>query len=151
VTAARPAEIEARREMMRACALATRAELAVAMETLGPRADAQELRSSENGLVMVRGRMGGDGRPFNLGEASVTRAAVRLADGRVGVAYQLGRDRTKARIAAIIDALWQGGERMAVEQAIAPVRARIAADGTRRARETAATRVEFFTMARGED
>src|SRR5205814_1750278 len=76
--------------------------------------------------VMLRGRMGGDGRAFNLGEATVTRAAVVLADGRTGFAYQLGRDRIKARAAAIIDALWQGEERAAVENALAPVRARLA-------------------------
>ena len=30
---------------------------------------------------MVRGRVGGTGAPFNLGEMSVTRCSVRLADG----------------------------------------------------------------------
>ena len=28
----------------------------------------ENLREPENGLVMVRGRIGGDGAPFNLGE-----------------------------------------------------------------------------------
>ena len=37
------------------------------------------LREPENGLVMVRGRIGGDGAPFNLGEATVSRAVIRLA------------------------------------------------------------------------
>ena len=74
-----------------------------------------------------------------------------LADGRTGFAWQLGRDREKARAAAIIDALWQGEERAAIERALAPVRARIAAAAAREARRTAATRVNFFTMVRGED
>ena len=39
----------------------------------------ENLREPENGLVMVRGRIGGDGAAFNLGEATVSRAAVRLA------------------------------------------------------------------------
>ncbi len=75
---------------------------------------------AEIGLVMATGRIGGDGRPFNLGEVSVTRAAVRLADGRTGFAYHLGRDRRRARQAAILDALWQG-DRAGVEAALAPV------------------------------
>src|SRR3984957_17644875 len=69
----------------------------------------EELREPENGLVMVRGRIGGDGAPFNLGEATVSRAAVRLATGEVGFGYTLGRDREKARMIALCDAMVQSG------------------------------------------
>src|SRR6202043_2579612 len=72
--------------------------------------DHEILREPENGLVMVRGRIGGDGAPFNLGEATVTRAAVRLAGGEVGFGYTLGRDRSKARMMALCDALVQSNE-----------------------------------------
>ena len=65
----------------------------------------EDLREAENGLVMVRGRIGGDGAPFNLGEATVSRAAIRLATGEVGFGYTLGRDREKARMIALCDAL----------------------------------------------
>src|SRR3979490_3169818 len=65
----------------------------------------ENLREPENGLVMVRGRVGGDGAPFNLGEATVSRAAVRLASGEVGFGYTLGRDQAKARMIALCDAL----------------------------------------------
>ncbi len=65
---------------------------------------------AEDGLVMVRGRIGGDGAPFNLGEATVTRAAVRLASGEVGFGYVLGRDREKARLIALCDALLQSDQ-----------------------------------------
>ena len=61
----------------------------------------ENLREAENGLVMVRGRVGGDGAPFNLGEATVSRAAVRLAGGEVGFGYTLGRDREKAHMIAL--------------------------------------------------
>src|SRR5258708_200279 len=70
----------------------------------------ENLREPENGLVMVRGRIGGDGAPFNLGEATVSRAAVRLASGEVGFGYTLGRDREKARMIALCDALVQSNE-----------------------------------------
>jgi alpha-D-ribose 1-methylphosphonate 5-triphosphate synthase subunit PhnG len=102
---------------------------------------------------MVRGRIGGDGQPFNVGEATVTRAAVRLASGEVGFSYLLGRDRERARLAAICDALWQNeAKRAAVERhVLAPIRARAEAEGARQRAQTAATRVDFFTLVRGED
>ena len=70
----------------------------------------EDLREPENGLVMVRGRVGGDGAPFNLGEATVSRAAVRLSTGEVGFGYTLGRDREKARLIALCDAMVQSAE-----------------------------------------
>lgn len=145
-----PDPIVARRQaLMALIAETTREEIAAAVDGLLPAAD--DLRRPESGLVMLRGRMGGDGRAFNLGEATVTRAAVRLADGRTGFAYQLGRDVEKARLSAVLDALCQGAEHPAVEAALAPVRARVEAERATRARQVAATRVDFFTMVRGED
>jgi alpha-D-ribose 1-methylphosphonate 5-triphosphate synthase subunit PhnG len=112
----------------------------------------QDLRSPEDGLVMVRGRIGGDGAAFNLGEATVSRAAVRLATGEVGLGYTLGRDREKARMIALCDALLQSNEYAdAVEAAVlAPLREAMTSERTRRAAEAAATRVDFYTLVRGE-
>ena len=112
----------------------------------------EELRQPENGLVMVRGRIGGDGAPFNLGEATVSRAAVRLATGEVGFGYTLGRDREKARMIALCDAMVQSGEfAHAVEASVlAPLRAAVISMQDRKAAETAATRVDFYTLVRGE-
>jgi alpha-D-ribose 1-methylphosphonate 5-triphosphate synthase subunit PhnG len=112
----------------------------------------ETLREPENGLVMVRGRIGGDGAPFNLGEATVSRAAVRLASGEVGFGYTLGRDRDKARMIALCDALIQTADHAGIVEAsvLAPLRARIIAQRNRSAQETAATRVDFYTLVRGE-
>jgi alpha-D-ribose 1-methylphosphonate 5-triphosphate synthase subunit PhnG len=112
----------------------------------------EDVREAENGLVMVRGRIGGDGAPFNLGEATVSRAAVRLASGEVGFGYTLGRDREKARMIALCDALVQSdGFVDAVEaRVIAPLRAAMCDRRRQKAAETAATRVDFYTMVRGE-
>ena len=112
----------------------------------------ETLRAPENGLVMVRGRIGGDGAPFNLGEATVSRAAVRLASGEVGFGYVLGRDNDKARMMALCDALVQSRDHVATieAQVIAPLRAGMTARRDRRAAEAAATRVDFYTMVRGE-
>ena len=112
----------------------------------------QSLGDPENGLVMLRGRIGGDGAAFNLGEATVSRAAIRLASGEVGFGYTLGRDREKARMIALCDALVQSGafaNRVEAE-VIAPLRVAMLARRTRKAAETAATKVDFYTMVRGE-
>ena len=112
----------------------------------------EALREPENGLVMVRGRIGGDGAPFNLGEATVSRAAVRLASGEVGFGYTLGRDLEKARMIALCDAMVQSRELAdAVEtKVLAPLRSAMLAGRERRSAEAAATRVDFYTMVRGE-
>src|SRR5258706_10328584 len=102
--------------------------------------DHEILREPENGLIMVRGRIGGDGAPFNLGEATVSRAAVRLSTGEVGFRYTLGRDRQKARMIALCDAMVQSDQFAgAVEaQVLAPLRAAVMTKRNRVAAETAA-------------
>jgi alpha-D-ribose 1-methylphosphonate 5-triphosphate synthase subunit PhnG len=112
----------------------------------------ENLRQCEHGLVMVRGRIGGDGAPFNLGEATVSRAAVRLSTGEVGFGYVLGRDGQKAQMIALCDALVQSDEFAdAIEQSVvAPLRAAMICGRNRKAQETAATRVDFYTLVRGE-
>jgi alpha-D-ribose 1-methylphosphonate 5-triphosphate synthase subunit PhnG len=112
----------------------------------------EDLREPENGLVMIRGRVGGDGAPFNLGEATVSRAAVRLATGEVGLGYTLGRDREKARMIAICDALLQSHQfaDLVEREVITPLHAALLSRQRRKAEETAATRVDFYTLVRGE-
>jgi alpha-D-ribose 1-methylphosphonate 5-triphosphate synthase subunit PhnG len=114
--------------------------------------DHEDLREPENGLVMVRGRVGGDGAPFNLGEATVSRAAVRLSTGEVGFGYTLGRDREKARLIALCDAMVQSaGLAGAIEtHVVAPLREAMIEKRNRKAAEAAATRVDFYTLVRGE-
>ncbi len=114
---------------------------------------AHPVRGPEVGLVMLRGRAGGGGAAFNLGEASVCRATVRLDSGEVGHAMILGRDAEKARIAAHLDALWQvDAWRGRIEDGIVGPALEADAEALRRrAEETEATRVDFFTVARGED
>ncbi|MBR1227813.1 MULTISPECIES: phosphonate C-P lyase system protein PhnG [unclassified Bradyrhizobium] len=114
--------------------------------------DHENLREPENGLVMVRGRIGGDGSAFNLGEATVSRAAVRLSTGQVGFGYTLGRDREKARMIALCDAMVQSDEFAGLieTKVIAPLCAAMTATRNRKATEAAATRVDFYTLVRGE-
>lgn len=107
------------------------------------------LRGPETGLVMLRGRAGGDGAPFNLSEMTVTRCAVRLADGTVGHAYVAGRDKAQAELAALLDAALQDpAQRPALMAAvIEPLAEAQAGAAAAESRKAAATRVQFFTMA----
>jgi alpha-D-ribose 1-methylphosphonate 5-triphosphate synthase subunit PhnG len=127
------------------------ADLSRLWAALGPEPAFDWLRRPETGVVMLRGRAGGTGAPFNLGEMTVTRASVRLAEGAVGHAMVQGRDAAHARIAALADALMQTG---AAEGLRAGLLAPLAeAEGARRqarAARAAATMVEFFTLVRGE-
>jgi alpha-D-ribose 1-methylphosphonate 5-triphosphate synthase subunit PhnG len=144
---------DARQQSMRLLAGAAPADLDRLWSAWIEKPEFKIVRAPETGLVMVRGRMGGGGDAFNLGEATVTRATVRLAGGQIGHAYCLGRDREKALRAAVFDALWQSeSTRDAVEaDVLQPLReAADTADKSRRD-ETSATRVDFFTMVRGED
>lgn len=144
---------EGRRRVMAALASASPERLAAALEPFAPLPSHEMVRAPETGLVMVRGRMGGTGAPFNLGEVTVTRCVVRLENGVAGSSYVMGRSRQKALHAALVDALWQVPEMTSriEQQVIAPLAAEAAAaDSTVRA-ETAATKVDFFTMVRGDD
>ncbi|SCY99245.1 phosphonate C-P lyase system protein PhnG [Microvirga guangxiensis] len=144
--------IARRQRAMALCADAKRTDLEEILDVLRYEGAVEDLRRPETGLVMVRGQIGGDGAPFNFGEATVIRAAVRLDGGEVGFAYQLGRDAQKARMAAIIDALLQSPRHSRVtEDALKPIELRLAGERAVRERQTAATRVNFFTMVRGED
>jgi alpha-D-ribose 1-methylphosphonate 5-triphosphate synthase subunit PhnG len=110
-----------------------------------------KIRGPEVGLVMVRGRAGGGGAPFNLGEASVSRASVRIATGEIGHGYCLGRDLAKAEAIAVIDALWQRDAAAVEQKIIAPLQELAGAAEHKRREEAAATKVDFFTMVRGDN
>lgn len=110
------------------------------------------LRPPEIGAVMVQGRTGATGQPFNLGEMTVTRCALRLASGAVGHAHVQGRDKAHATRAAVLDALMQGERASALSATVlAPLQAEENARRAARAAKAAETRVEFFTLVRGED
>jgi alpha-D-ribose 1-methylphosphonate 5-triphosphate synthase subunit PhnG len=153
VGATRDGERAGRRAAMAVLADAKVDEIERGLQSVADALRYVELRAPETGLVMLRGRIGGEGAPFNLGEATVTRAAVRISSGEVGFAYVLGRDQKKARLSAVCDALWQNANyRDALERdVLAPIRTRAEAERAHQRAQTAATRVDFFTLVRGED
>lgn len=144
-------DTEARKDWMAILAKAPSDVLAGAFAALGTAPAFTWLRAPEQGTVMVRGRAGGTGGAFNLGEMTVTRCTLRLDDGTVGHAYVPGRDRTHAEQAALCDALLQGaraGE--VVASVIEPLRTALQGARRQQAGRAEATRVDFFTMVRGE-
>lgn len=153
-----PPDLPDRREALGVLARAETRDIAQGLRQLddghlGGSLAYSEPRPPEIGLVMLRGRIGSRGAPFNAGEATVTRAAVQLASGEMGFGYVLGRDREKARLVALCDALWQvADQREAVEaRVLAPLRQKQREKSDLERARTAATRVDFFTLVRGED
>ena len=144
---------ETRAQRLSALALADGKDLLALWNGLGIDPACEMVRGPETGLIALRGRIGGGGSPFNFGEATATRATIRLDNGAVGHAVTLGRDRLKAKLIAILDALAQDNEMASKidQEIIAPLTTALAERDAKRKAETAATKVDFFTMVRGED
>lgn len=143
-------DIRERKRWMGILARAPREALESAWAELDGQPGYEWLREPEIGLVMVRGRAGGTGQPFNLGEMTVTRCSVRLADGMVGHAYIAGRDRRCAELAAVFDALMQQPERRTALKStvIDPLDAAQAERRRLKSRKAASTKVDFFALVR---
>lgn len=143
----------ARKAWMGVLARAELEALESAYAALSPMPRHAMLRGPETGLVMVQARANGTGQKFNAGEMTVTRCSVRLPAGTVGHAYVAGRSRRHAELAAIFDALLQDPDRTedVFRTVIAPLREARDVKRATAGRKTAATKVDFFTMVRGED
>ena len=141
-----------RQRFIEALAKAEQSILEEAWNGLEPKPGHTAVRGPETGLVMIRGRIGGGGAPFNLGEATVSRATVRLDSGEIGFGQTLGLAQRKAELAAIFDALAQREDhRQTVAALVASIEADMAERDAEHVRRTASTRVDIFTMVRGED
>lgn len=158
MTAAAPAQITGaqaeRQRRLRLLARADRATLEQAWSSLTEQPGYRRLKQPETGLVMVRARAGGVGQRFNFGEMTVTRCVVALEPGgAMGVGYIQGRDQRKAELVALFDAMTQdaGMAERIEHDLIAPVEAKLAAARQQREAKVAATKVDFFTLVRGED
>ncbi len=141
-----------RKDWMSLLARAPEGRVAALMAEAGLTPDHSWLRAPEIGSVMVRGRTGGTGAPFNLGEITVTRCTLRLPCGTVGHGHVQGRRKADAEAAALVDALMQTDQAASIETSVLqPLHAEEAQRRETRAAKAAATKVEFFTMVRGED
>lgn len=139
----------ARQRWMGVLARASAGEIAARLRHAPPLPEHTRLRGPEIGLVMVRGRQGGDGAPFNLGEMTVTRCAVGVVGARVGHGFVAGRDKEKAELAAVLDAALQDPalRPTLLDAVVEPLAAAQAERAAATARKAAATRVDFSTLA----
>lgn len=142
-----------RQRWMRALAHSQPAALLARMNALSLTPVYETIRAPEIGLVQLQARMGGTGERFFAGDATLTRAVVRLSSGTLGYGYVLGRDKAHAERCAAIDALLQEQPHFQtlMETLIAPLEADRAARIAARQAEVNASRVDFFTLVRGDN
>ncbi|MDO2442356.1 phosphonate C-P lyase system protein PhnG [Enterobacter nematophilus] len=142
-----------RQRWMRVLAHCQPAALRERMNALGLAPDYDTIRAPEIGLVQIQARMGGTGQRFFAGDATLTRAAIRLNSGTLGYSYVLGRDKAHAERCAVIDALLQEPPHFQtlMETLIAPLEADRAARVAAHQAEVNTSRVDFFTLVRGDN
>ncbi len=141
----------ARQAWMAILAKSSLVDLEQQVKTLGKLPKYIFLRQSEIGLAMVRGRAGGTGETFNLGEMTVTRCVIKMEDIK-GFGYVGGRSKRHAELAAVCDGLLQQNEwcDRVQESVIQPLQTKLSDRQQKQQSQTEATKVEFFTMLRGE-
>lgn len=83
---------------------------------------------------------------------TITRCALTLESGEVGHAYIQGRRKADAEAAALVDALMQTPAADQLQSSVlTPLAEEAQARKMARAEKAAATKVDFFTMVRGDD
>lgn len=127
-------------------------ELLAHWQTLNLSPQFERIRAPETGLTQLQGRMGGTGKRFVMGDMTITRAVIQLDGGVYGYSYVSGRNKPHAELCAVIDALlqMQGMDELLHKRVIAPLAALQQERRQQRAREVASSRVDFFTLVRGE-
>ncbi|MFL4558247.1 phosphonate C-P lyase system protein PhnG [Yersinia kristensenii] len=122
----------------------------------------QVIRPPEIGLNQLQARMGGTGRRFILGDMTITRAVIKLNDSAdiYGYSYIAGRNKPHAELCALVDGLLQlscihgkpaGLSELLLKTVIHPLAAIQQERRELRARAIATSKVDFFTLVRGED
>jgi alpha-D-ribose 1-methylphosphonate 5-triphosphate synthase subunit PhnG len=104
-------------------------------------------------MVMIQARAGGDGLRFHLGEMTVTHCVVRMEMGPTGYAWIPGGNPRHAELAAVFDSLLQIPDYQAriLECLVEPEALKQAEARRARAARSLATKVEFYTMVRGDE
>lgn len=146
--------IAARQRRLRLLARAECGRLEQAFAALPQQPAYRRLKQPETGLAMLRARAGGVGQRFNMGEMTISRCVLALeGSGAMGVGYVPGRDQRKAELVALFDALSQDAATAALLEAslFMPLETELAQARAVREAKVAATKVDFFTMVRGED
>ncbi len=141
--------LQSRKSWLGVLARASFAAISSHLSDAPPLPDYTLLRAPEIGMAMVRGRIGGNGGAFNLGEMTMARCSIQDTSGRVGHGYAAGRDLAKVTLIARLDAVLQDEELFAAYErtVITPLAAKQAAERANIQAQAAATEVKFFTLA----
>lgn len=142
-----------RQHWMSVLAHSTPASLNDRMKALNLAVEYRVIRPPETGLIQLQGRMGATGDRFLAGDTTLTRAVIQLTSGTYGYSYILGRDKGHAECSALIDALLQEKTHHLnlMETLIGPLDAERTALRARRQRHISTSRVDFFTLVRGDN
>lgn len=142
-----------RQQWMATLAMANTDELLLCSKTLVRKETFEDIRSAEVGLAQVRGRMGGTGSAFNLGDMSISRCVLRSSEGIYGYSYVSGRSKIHAQRAAELDAMLQSVNHHdeVMKVVIQTLLDEQQFKDRNRREKTESTRVNFFTLVRGED
>ncbi|WP_394144131.1 phosphonate C-P lyase system protein PhnG [Vibrio atypicus] len=141
-----------RRQWMAALARCEHHALSKYWQQFGLNPQYHFVREPEVGLAQVRARMGSTGNPFNMGDVTITRTVIQLDSGELGYSYITGRNKAHSEVAAVVDALMQTSLQMDLqERLINPLNAELVEKEQSRAKQVSASKVDFFTMVRGED
>jgi alpha-D-ribose 1-methylphosphonate 5-triphosphate synthase subunit PhnG len=142
-----------RQKWMSVLARADFAELERRWQSMSITTDYTVLRPAEIGMVMLRGRVNGNGSPFNMGEATVTRCSIKMESGEIGSSYILGRNKQHAELAALIDGELLRGQnnQHLADELLNPLDELEQRRQLSKQNKAAKTKVDFFTFVRGED
>jgi alpha-D-ribose 1-methylphosphonate 5-triphosphate synthase subunit PhnG len=142
---------QARAAWMSVLAQAPEAEIALHWKKLRNKPPFTWVKKPERGAVLLRARLDGDGPGFHCGEMTVTRCAIELEDGRIGIAYVPGCSSDHAMMAAVLDALLQREDApgLRARQILNSLHAVLTARRAKVTAKTEATRVDFSMTAIG--
>jgi alpha-D-ribose 1-methylphosphonate 5-triphosphate synthase subunit PhnG len=113
--------------------------------------DVETLKSPEIGMLMTDARIHATGSGFHLGEVTLTRCVLKDTLGHLGYGQILGRNTKQALAIARFDlALQRQDTAPRAEELLAGWREEIAALDAMQDERVEATRVDFFTMVRGD-
>ena len=143
--------IEKRKSWMSLLATSNQSDLLNLWEQKKIKVNYVWLRTPEIGSIMAQGRMGVTGDKFNIGEVTITRCSLKLNCGTIGHSYVQGRSKKKAEISALCDALMQTKMSKEINKNIIIPLEKIKKNNKDKILSKAeATKVDFFTLVRGE-
>lgn len=142
----------ARRQLLSVLAKSTLDAIQTRWHPLSIKPEYRFLKKPEIGMVMVRAQADEAGQKFNMGEMTMTRCVIQLANNELGFGHCSGRDKTKAELIAVIDACFQLEEYQAIisENLLQALEALLVDQYQQQSAQVAASKVNFFTMVRGE-